>query len=103
MPRNAGTSVVSLFFCACALPLLVSGCRTAAETVVWSDEEKEIHRLEVELQLTRDELQVRDEQSSELKEQVAALQETIPGLEEELRELRLQIAAAGDEGAAEIE
>lgn len=70
---------------------------------MWSDEDKELHRLEVELRLTRDELQVRDEQNSELKEQVAALQETVHGLEEELRELRLQITTAGDEGAAEIE
>ncbi|MCK4515329.1 MAG: hypothetical protein KAU31_08730, partial [Spirochaetaceae bacterium] len=70
---------------------------------MWSDEEKEIHRLEVELRLTRDELQVRDERSSELEEQVSTLQEAIPGLQGDIRELQLQASTGADEHAAEIE
>ena len=70
---------------------------------MWTDEEKQIRRQEVELRLTRDELQVRDEQSAQLEDQVSALQVTVLEMEAELRELRVQVATTGDEGAAEIE
>ncbi len=70
---------------------------------MWSDEDKKIHRLEVELRLTRDELQARNERGVELEEQVSTLQETIPGLEGEILELQRQASAGADERAAEIE
>lgn len=102
-PALNSSIVARLVALVIALVIILSGCATRRNSVEWSEEDREILRLDQLLRLTRDELSRQESLNSELRSEVTELEARVAELEMEIQTLAVEATATTTNRDEEIE